>query len=51
MQAWATGVTWIDPKRNMTLSRKADVYIDNTTLWTNGIHREQELQKNETRPH
>ena len=35
MQEWATGLTWTDPTGNPTTSRKADVYVNDATLWTN----------------
>lgn len=37
MQNWATGVQWQDPKRCETTARKVDVYVDDATLWTNGM--------------
>ena len=37
MRTWAQGVTWESPDRQTQTCQVADVYVDDATLWTNGI--------------
>ena len=44
MQTWVTGVKWKDPQNSTKMERKADVYVDDAALWTNGIEPTQDLK-------
>ena len=37
MREWSQGVTWHSPQANYTTKRHADSYVDDTTMWINGI--------------
>ena len=44
MKTWSQGVMWSSPDSSVTTKRHADSYVDNTTLWVNGILKETNLR-------
>ena len=45
MRDWSKGVTWVAPNHILTTKQHADSYVDDTTLFLNGIPKVQQLKQ------
>lgn len=45
MRDWSKGVKWSSPQETLSTQRYADSYVDDTTLWINGVAEVKELKR------